>query len=214
MVAAHRRRDRPSRDHASRDHPGRDQSGRERITAAAAELFLQNGYAQTSLRDIAAAAGIKAGSIYYHFDSKEALLTDILQQGIRVMEEAFARASEETGAEDGEARVRHHIQAHLSALFEHGPYTTNHVSAFHIAPRSVKEAVIPARDRYEAAWVALIEDLVARGEMTDEVSPALSRLALFGAMNFAVEWFDPTRGNLDELVNVITRQFWSGVGAR
>lgn len=195
-------------------HLQRDQSGRDRITDAAADLFLRKGYAQTSLRDIAAVAGIKAGSIYYHFDSKEALLTDILQQGIRVMEDAFARASEETRHADGETRIGRHIHGHLSALFEHGPYTTNHVSAFHIAPPSVKEAVIPARDRYEGAWVGLFEDLTSRGEMSDAMSPGLSRLALFGAMNFAVEWFDPSRGNLDELATVITRQFWSGVCAR
>ena len=192
----------------------RDQSGRDRITAAAAELFLRNGYAQTSLRDIAAAVGIKAGSIYYHFDSKESLFADVLQQGIRVMEEAFALAAEETRGERGDIRVRRHIHGHLSALFEHGPYTTNHVSAFHIAPPSVKEAVIPARDRYEGAWVALFDELAAEGEMTRDMPPGLVRLALFGAMNFAVEWFDPARGNLDELVTVIARQFWSGVGTR
>ena len=191
-----------------------DQSGRDRITDAAAELFVRKGYAQTSLRDIAAAAGIKAGSIYYHFDSKESLFADILQQGIRVMEDAFALAASETTDEDADARVRRHIHAHLSALFEHGPYTTNHVSAFHIAPPSVKDAVIPARDRYEAAWVALFDDLARRGEMTRELSPSLVRLSLFGAMNFAVEWFDPSRGNLDELATVIARQFWSGVGTR
>ena len=190
----------------------RDQSGRERITDAAAALFLREGYAQTSLRDIAAAVGIKAGSIYYHFDSKEALFADILQQGIRVMEDAFAFVAEETRGRNGETRVRRHIHGHLSALFEHGPYTTNHVSAFHIAPRSVKEAVVPARDRYEGAWVDLFDDLVARGEMTGDMSPSLLRLSLFGAMNFAVEWFDPARGNLDELVTVIARQFWSGAG--
>lgn len=192
-------------------HLDRDQSGRDRITDAAAELFLRNGYAQTSLRDIASAAGIKAGSIYYHFDSKESLFIDILEEGIRVMEDAFTLAAEESRGSDGETRIGRHIQGHLSALFEHGPYTTNHVSAFHIAPPSVKDAVIPARDRYEAAWVDLFDELMARGEMSHALSPSLLRLALFGAMNFAVEWFDPSRGNLDELAMVITRQFWRGV---
>ena len=199
---------------ATAHHVSDSESGRERITDAAAELFLHDGYAQTSLRDIAAAAGIKAGSIYYHFDSKEALLIEILERGLTVMEEAFDVAAASTHGADGAARVRAHVGAHLSALFDHGPYTTNHVSAFHIAPPSVKEAVIPARDRYEGAWVALFDELAAEGEMTRDMSPGLVRLALFGAMNFAVEWFDPARGNLDELVTVIARQFWSGVGTR
>jgi AcrR family transcriptional regulator len=189
-----------------------ESGGRDRITAAAAELFLHDGYAQTSLREIAAAAGIKAGSIYYHFDSKEALLIEVLERGLTVMEEAFDRAAASSLGAGGAVRVRAHVGAHLSALFDHGPYTTNHVSAFRIAPHSVKETVIPDRDRYEQKWVALFEDLRRTGEMAGDVPPGLGRLALFGAMNFAVEWFDPAQGNLDELADVITRQFWSGVG--
>lgn len=190
------------------------ENGRDRITDAAAELFLRNGYAQTSLRDIAAAVGIKAGSIYYHFDSKESLLADILARGITVMEVAFDRAARETRGADGATRIRAHVRGHLSALFEHGPYTTNHVSAFHIAPSTVRQAVIPDRDRYEQLWVALFDELIERGEMSRQIPPGLSRLALFGAMNFAVEWFDPARGNLDDLVEAIATQFWTGVAAR
>lgn len=189
------------------------ESGRDRITDAAAELFLNRGYAQTTLRDIAAEAGIKAGSIYYHFDSKESLLLDVLQRGISVMEEAFQAAAEDTRGADGKARIRAHVRGHLSALFDHGPYTTNHVSAFHIAPESVRAAVIPDRDRYERMWTEFLTELQDGGEIAADVPTGLSRLALFGAMNFAVEWFDPARGNLDELVEVIARQFWQGVAA-
>ncbi|MEX1288680.1 MAG: helix-turn-helix domain-containing protein, partial [Acidimicrobiia bacterium] len=58
------------------------ENGRTRILDEAARLFLAQGYAETTLRDIADAVGIKAGSIYYHFDSKERLLGEILDQGI------------------------------------------------------------------------------------------------------------------------------------
>jgi len=194
--------------------PADSESGRERITAVAAELFLRRGYAQTSLRDIAAGAGIKAGSIYYYFDSKESLLIEILERGITVMEEAFRVAERASAGTDGARRIRAHVGGHLSALFEHGPYTANHVSAFHIAPTSVQDAIIPARDRYEDLWVGLFEDLREAGEMDPGRPPGLSRLALFGAMNFAVEWFDASRGNVDELADVIANQFWTGVRFR
>src|SRR5947209_17027405 len=46
---------------------------RRQILDQAARLLRTNGYASTSLRDIAAATGMKAGSLYYHFASKEAL---------------------------------------------------------------------------------------------------------------------------------------------
>ena len=44
---------------------------KERILAAAYDLFVEKGYQGSSMRDIATKAGIKAGSIYNHFDGKE-----------------------------------------------------------------------------------------------------------------------------------------------
>ena len=55
-------------------------------------MFLQQGYDATSLRHIADAVGMKAGSIYYHFASKDELLAEILRRGIDVMETAFDEA--------------------------------------------------------------------------------------------------------------------------
>ena len=75
------------------------------------------------------------------------------------------------------------------------------------APAEVREAVVPMRDAYEARWTALLTDLAL------DTPVGLTRLTLFGAMNTSVEWFDPDRGNLDELADVITRQFWEGVAA-
>ena len=52
---------------------------RERILAAARDLFIQRGVQQTSLRDIAEQLGISKPALYYHFDSREALLQSIVQ---------------------------------------------------------------------------------------------------------------------------------------
>ena len=90
----------------------------------------------------------------------------------------------------------------ISALFENGPYTAAHVTAFRTAPAEVRSAVVPMRDAYEARWTHLLSDL----NLVDQ--PGLHRLTLFGAMNSSVEWFDTERGNLDELAEVITTQFW------
>ena len=51
------------------------------ILEAAAALFREKGYAEVSLRDIAEAARIKTGSLYYHFESKESLVEEILALG-------------------------------------------------------------------------------------------------------------------------------------
>ncbi|HVZ37528.1 MAG TPA: helix-turn-helix domain-containing protein, partial [Polyangiaceae bacterium] len=52
---------------------------RERILAAARDLFIERGVQQTSLRDIAEHLGLTKPALYYHFDSREALLASLVQ---------------------------------------------------------------------------------------------------------------------------------------
>ena len=187
-------------------------SGRDRIMDEAATLFLQQGYDATSLRHIAEAVGMKAGSIYYHFASKDELLAQILHRGITVMQTAFDDAERVTGSRPT-VRIEAHVRAHLAALFENGPYTAAHVMTFRTAPDAVRDEIVPVRDAYEARWTELLRDLQADGRIPASIDVNVARLILFGAMNSSVEWFDPSRGNLDRYAAAITQQFWNGVAA-
>ncbi len=60
---------------------------KERITEAAARLFVRNGYYQTSMDDVAREAGIAKGSLYYHFKNKSQLFCETVTEGIRYFEE-------------------------------------------------------------------------------------------------------------------------------
>ncbi len=189
------------------------ESGRDRILDEAAALFLRHGYEGTSLRQLADTVGMKAGSLYYHFASKDDLLTEILRRGIDVMQTAFDEAEASTGSARPVDRIEAHVRAHLSALFENGPYTAAHVMTFRTAPESVREIVVPLRDAYEARWTELLRLLQADGAIQPTVDVNVIRLVLFGAMNASVEWFDTDRGNLDRFAAAITTQFWSGVAS-
>lgn len=48
------------------------------VLAAAGELFASRGYSATTVREVAEAAGMLGGSLYYHFDSKESMIDEIL----------------------------------------------------------------------------------------------------------------------------------------
>ena len=52
---------------------------RDELLAIAAELFAEKGFKNTTVRDIADAAGILSGSLYHHFDSKESMVDEILR---------------------------------------------------------------------------------------------------------------------------------------
>jgi len=174
--------------------------GRQGILLAAASVFAERGYSATTLRNIADHAGIKAGSVYHHFSSKDELFATVLDHGMTAMDEAFDR---------GDGSLCGQVRAHLGALFEHGPYTTAHVTAFFTTPADVREASVPHRDSYEAKWQRLLAGLLPR---LDDDQVQLHRLLLLGAMNSTVEWFDPTGDvTLDQLAHLVTEQFLHGV---
>ncbi len=58
----------------------RSQRSREQILKAALTLFSQRGFRATSVRDIAAQAGVSTGSVYHHFADKEAIYRTLLDQ--------------------------------------------------------------------------------------------------------------------------------------
>lgn len=75
---------------AARSSPGPSRSAtrkgrrtRERILDTAEALFAERGFAGTTLRDVADAAGLRIPSLYNHFAGKEALYAAVLERGIR-----------------------------------------------------------------------------------------------------------------------------------
>ncbi len=187
-------------------------SGRERILIAAAQRFLDAGYVETSLRDLAADVGMKAGSMYYHFASKDDLLVAVLERGMTFMVDAFEEVEARyppADAASAEERLAAHVAAHLQALHGNRAFTAGHVTLFRTAPEAVRKAVLPRRDDYESRWTALLSDVLP-SRSADEVT--MLRLGLFGAMNASIEWLDTGRGTVDRFATLIADQFWRGVG--
>lgn len=72
----------------------RSEATRRRILESAVELFNENGYPATGLGDIIERAEMTKGALYYHFDSKEALATAIIEEGGGNLYRAFSRIQE------------------------------------------------------------------------------------------------------------------------
>ena len=62
---------------------------KERILAAALEMFSQNGYAGTNIRELSASLGLVKSGVYKHFESKEAIWNALLDQMIAYYAEHF-----------------------------------------------------------------------------------------------------------------------------
>lgn len=207
-----RPRGRPRKTADERD----DGNRRQELINGAARLFRQQGFAATTTRDIAAAAGMRSGSPFYHFESKEALLGAVMLEGmqgaLRRQQVALAALPAKVSARE---RLRALVRNHFDVLL--GP-DSDFIPVMLYEWRSVQAAqrseINRLKDRYEADWVPELEALHAQGALGSD--PVLARLMIFGALNWSAQWYVPpsgrsakarARASLDELTTSALQLF-------
>ncbi len=185
---------------------------RQEILRAAAILFRNRGYAASTLREIAAAAGMKAGSIYYHFDSKDEILDEVLDQGVREVYDGV-RAVIGSGADgaDYRAKIAAAIHTHLTLLLAHSEFTSANIRIYGQLPENIRERHRPLRRAYTELWQTLSQDAQQAGQLREDIKIVPLRQFLLGALNWTVEWFDAERHSVDELARRCTRLFFEGI---
>jgi len=114
-AAPKRPRGRPRKTLGERD----DGNRRRALIVGAARLFRRKGFAATSTRDIAAAAGMQSGSPFYHFKSKGALLYAVMEEGMRsaILRQQAALDGAPASAQD---RLRLLVRNHFDILLGPG----------------------------------------------------------------------------------------------
>jgi AcrR family transcriptional regulator len=160
---------------------------RGRILEAALRLFAETGYAETSIRGIAAASGVQSASLYAHFPSKEHILAELAKIGHDEHHRALRAAlleSDSSPANQLAAVVRAHVLMHtdLSMLAVVSNTELHSLSPEMAAP------VTATRD----SSVRLIEEVIQRGVDVGEFDAPHVWLAVaaIGAMGIRVAyWF-------------------------
>jgi AcrR family transcriptional regulator len=123
---------------------------RRKIYEAAMELFREKGFEETTMRDIAAKAGVALGGAYYYFSSKDAI---VLAFYAEMQETSNAVVLKALGEHRKlKERIRCVLEKRLellepnrkfcSALFRHAPDSTDPLSPFSEESRSIREAAI------------------------------------------------------------------------
>ncbi|MEZ5663793.1 MAG: TetR/AcrR family transcriptional regulator [Burkholderiaceae bacterium] len=211
LAEPRRTRGRPRKSAEERD----DGNRRQHLLRVAARLFRTRGFDATSTRDVAAAAGMRSGSPFYHFENKEAMLAALMLEGmeraLQIQSEAMDAAAQ-AAMQRGRALtardcLRTLVRTHFDVLV--GP-ESDFITVMLYEWRSLSPdhriEVQVLRDRYEAAWIPVLEALHASGELTGDVG--LARLMIFGALNWTVQWYDPqARATLDGLTEAALQLF-------
>ena len=186
---------------------------RAKILDAAALTFRQKGYAATTLAEIADAAQMKAGSLYYYFESKEQLLEEVLDMGMHRVHEAVAESQNRlpTGTSH-EIRIKAAVEAHLTMLLKHGDYTSANIRIFGQVPEDVRRRHLRLRNAYAALWRGLLIRAQKAGALRTDVDLALIRMLLMGALNWSVEWYKPGKKSIRAMVDHICLMLFHGIG--
>ena len=183
--------DAPSPKKRGRPHKGEGGGLRAELIEKSAQLFRVKGYESTTVRDIAAAAGIQAGSWFYHFKTKQDILEAIMEQGLqRSLAQIEAIASEPLPPS---AMLHRLVEAHLHMLLA----PDHHFIAVLLYEwRSLDEPsrrrLVALKDRYEAVWDRAIAALHHSGDWA--MPSQFDRLLIFGALNWTVQWYKPGSG--------------------
>ena len=187
---------------------GRPQKGeggglRAELISKSAQLFRTKGYENTTVRDIAAATGIQAGSWFYHFKTKQDILAAIMEQGMqRSLEQVEAIAAQPLAPS---AMLRQLVEAHLHTLLapDHH-YIAVLLYEWRSLDEPARQRVIALKDRYEAVWDRAIAALHHSGDWA--MPSQFDRLLIFGALNWTVQWYKPGNGaDVKELANQAMR---------
>lgn len=191
-----RPRGRPPKTLDERDEGNR----RQLLIDGAARLFRAKGFEGTSTRDIAAAAGMRSGSPFYHFESKNALLHAVMHEGLQRAVQSQRQALERLPLDaPPRARLAALVRHHFEVLFgPEGDFIPVMLYEWRSLTLAQRASIAQAKAAYEAQWMPALQALHAAGVLKTE--PALARLFILGALNWAVQWYRPEgRLSLDAL---------------
>lgn len=168
---------------ANTDFTDITQSRRSQILEIAARLFAVKGYRGTSMRDIGEQAGVLGGSLYHHIKSKDALFVELHNAAL---DAAAARIAEAVAAEDSPwERLEAAVATLLEIQLDPDSLTLPMMNDFREVPPSVRQQLITRRDRFEAEFRTLVEDL----PLPPDFDRSVYRILLLTQLNSAGDWY-------------------------
>lgn len=163
----------------------RSRNKRQKILEAAARQFSACGFHGANMRDVAADAGVLVGSIYYHFESKDALFVAVHGAAVDMMTEAVGEAI--TGIADPWDRLEEAAAAHCEALNGDSAFVGVIAPIFPVMAGDLRSQLTAQRDAYEKMFKDMIEDL----ELDTGIDPKIFRLHVLAALNGTKFWYGP-----------------------
>ena len=186
----------------------RSAATRAQIVEAAAALLAQNGYAATSLEQVAAHAGLTRGAIYYHFASKEALYWEVIGPALKRSQVRLReRVEQDLDPVQGmQEFLRNTLRTSQNPRYRYLYYQE-------ILPLD-EEMRRAARDD-EREFERLIAELIRRGQERGQFMPGdpkIIALIIVSGISRSARWYHPGgRVGLDAFIDTFARLMLEGL---
>ena len=161
---------------------------RREIIEAAVQLFRKQGYAQTSLNDVAAALDTDRATIYYYVASKKELLHEVARDVVA----QHAKDALEIQRRKEPAPVKLHmlIVALMRSYAANYPYQYVYIQEGMAVNSHGDAHLFKLGQRYERSLVDIISEGVAEGSFSGG-DPKIIAYGILGALNWTHRWFNP-----------------------
>ena len=192
-------------------HPSAPTRSRKaQIDHTATALFRARGYAATSMRELATALGLEAGSLYSHIKSKEEILHRVCFGLAEAFFAGFDAATSDAAAPVA-TQLRQAIEAHVRVLTRDSAASAVFLHEWRHLSEPARTEFLALRDRYEAGFRSLIARGLAMGELHTP-DAAFAALTLLASLNWLPNWYR-AEGKLspDEIAHRLAEQLLNGM---
>ncbi|MGW2083766.1 TetR/AcrR family transcriptional regulator [Streptomyces sp. NPDC001880] len=163
---------------------------RRELLDTAAEVFAAQGYNATTVRKIADAAGMLAGSLYYHFDSKESMIDEILSTFLTELWEGYdtvlaAQLAPRATIEALVTESFREIDRHRAAVAIYQKESRQ------LAAQPRFQYLVDSQQKFEKAWLGTLERGVADHSFRADLDIRLTYRFVRDTVWVAASWYRP-----------------------
>jgi len=181
-----------------------------RILDAAADAFMRQGFADTTVDEIADAVGATKGLIYYHYRSKFDIFLAVYEQGMQRVRERVEPLASSAG--NGRDRLESMSVAHVVNLMHDPSYhyvvhqgvRDQESTALKVRQRDALIALNDLRRDYEVLFRAVVAEGVADRSLR-EIDVVLTTRVLLSSLNAVDVWYRKPEGQTDEGIGTLAR---------
>ncbi|MFF2314685.1 TetR/AcrR family transcriptional regulator [Arthrobacter sp. NPDC058097] len=185
--------------------PGRTNATKQKLFEASMDLIGERGASGVTVDEIAAAAGVSKGTVYYNFGSKSDLIAQLLRHGVDILEARLL--SVRGGAADPLAGMEAMIGQAMDFMAEYPSFARLWVGEQWRTPSEWQDTFVELRTRLLQVIGTAIESVAARYPVDAGISRGSLEAAVFGAC-FVVgldrQTYNPERSRDQSVAAIMT----------